>query len=161
MPQFDFGTFTSQIFWLAVVFTLLFLILSRNVLPKVSGILEQRQRRLDDDIAKAGALRKEAETVLAEYEKARAEAEARAQAAMRAVLEETTAEISTAHGELDRKQAKQLLEAEARILQTRQEATAGIHQAASEVAAAATERLIGVKPDDKASAAAVAQVAGD
>ena len=110
MPQFDFGTFASQIFWLAVVFTLLFLVLSRSILPKVSGILEQRQRRLDDDIAKAGALRKEAETVLAEYEKARAEAEARAQAAMRAVLDETAAEATRAHGDLDRMQAKQLAE---------------------------------------------------
>ena len=160
MPQFDIGTFASQIFWLAVIFTLLFLILSRSVLPKVSGILEQRQRRLDDDIAKAGALRKEAETVLAEYEKARAEAEARAQAAMRAVLDETAAEATRAHGDLDRAQAKQLAEAEARIAQARQDARAGIHQAAAEVAAAATERLIGVKPDDKAAAAAVSQAAG-
>ena len=160
MPQFDIGTFASQIFWLAVIFTLLFLILSRSVLPKVSGILEQRQRRLDDDIAKAGALRKEAETVLAEYEKARAEAEARAQAAMRAVLDETAAEATRAHGDLDRTQAKQLAEAEARIAQARQDALPGVHQAAAEVATAATERLIGVKPDDKAAAAAVSQSAG-
>ena len=160
MPQFEFGTFASQIFWLAVVFTLLFLILSRSVLPKVSGILEQRQRRLDDDIAKAGALRKEAETVLAEYERARAEAEARAQAAMRAVLDESAAEVSRAHGDLDRQQAKQLAEAEARITQARKDAATGIHQAAAEVASAATERLIGIKPDDKAAAAAVSQAVG-
>jgi len=161
VPQFDDGTFASQIFWLAAVFTILFLVLSRSVLPKVAGILEQRQRRLDDDIAKAGALRKEAESVLADYERARAEAEARAQAAMRAVLEETASEIAKAHSDLDHKQAEQLAGAETRIAQARQAATAGIHQAAAEVASAATERLIGVKPDDKASAAAVAQVAGD
>ncbi|MDJ0942581.1 MAG: hypothetical protein QNJ30_03915 [Kiloniellales bacterium] len=160
MPQFDFGTFASQIFWLVVVFTLLFLILSRSVLPKVSGILEQRQRRLDDDIAKAGSLRKEAEAVLADYERTRAEAEARAQAAMRAVLDETAADVSRSHGDMDRKNAKLIAEAEARIAQARKDATAGIHQAAAEVASAATERLIGVKPDDKASAAAVTQVAG-
>ena len=72
----------------------------------------------------------------------------------------TAAEATRAHGDLDRTQAKQLAEAEARIAQARRDATPGVHQAAAEVATAATERLIGVKPDDKAAATAVSQAAG-
>ena len=161
MPQFDPGVFATQIFWLALTFIPLYFILSRSLLPKIGGILEQRQRRLDDDLGKAEALRKEAETVLAEYEKAHAEAEARAQAAVREAQEAIAAETAKAQDALSETLAKQLAEAEARIAQARQDAASGIREAAAEVASAATERLIGVKPDAKTAAGAVDTAAGD
>ncbi len=91
MPQLDPATFPTQLFWLALTFIPLYLILWRNVLPKIASTLEDRQRRLEDDFEKAAALRKEAEMVLAEYQKTRAEAEAKAQSAMREAQEEMAA----------------------------------------------------------------------
>ena len=42
MPQFDFGTFPSQIFWLIVCFAALYFLLAKTVLPKIGAVLEDR-----------------------------------------------------------------------------------------------------------------------
>src|SRR3546814_14375811 len=78
MPHVDPATYTSQIFWLAVTFLGLALLLWRVALPRISATLENRQQRIDNDIDRAGELAKEAEGVMAAYEaevsKARPEA---------------------------------------------------------------------------------------
>ncbi len=155
MPQFNPEVFPTQLFWLALTFILLYVILWRNVLPKIASTLEDRRRRLDDDFEKAAALRKEAEMVLAEYEKTRAEAEAKAQSAMREAQEEMAAQAAKAHAALSQKLGQQVAEAEARIDEAKRTAAASIRQAAAEISASAASRLIGSDVDPKDCEAAV------
>ena len=155
MPQLDPATFPTQLFWLALTFIPLYLILWRSVLPKIASTLEDRQRRLEDDFEKAAALRKEAEMVLAEYQKTRAEAEAKAQSAMREAQEQMAAQASKAHAELSERLGQQVAEAEARIEEAKRTAAASIKQAATEIAASAAGRLIGSDIDPKDCEAAV------
>ena len=44
MPQFDPTTFASQLFWLAVTFVLLFIVVSQFAIPRLGEVLEQRLR---------------------------------------------------------------------------------------------------------------------
>ena len=74
MPQFDPTTFLPQLFWLAVTFAVLFFVISRHALPRLSSIMEARQQRINTDLDKAASIKKEAEQVLAEYERALGEA---------------------------------------------------------------------------------------
>src|SRR3546814_13136399 len=67
MPQLDPATYTSQIFWLAVTFLGLALLLWRVALPRISAALENRPQRIDHDIARSGELAKEAEGAMAAY----------------------------------------------------------------------------------------------
>ena len=81
MPQLDqIWSYPSQVFWLVVSFAVLYYVLSRIALPKVSDLLQERQERIDADLEKAENLKKEAETVLAAYEAAMADARGKAQA---------------------------------------------------------------------------------
>ncbi len=68
MPQFDTTAFTPQLFWLAVTFGVLFFVLRRFALPRLSRIMEARQERIDADLDKAASVKEEADRVLAEYE---------------------------------------------------------------------------------------------
>src|SRR5260221_4583747 len=70
MPQLDVSTFPSQIFWLAVFFVVLYLLMARLALPKIEKIIEERRNRVDTDLDKAGQMKTEAEAVIAAYEKA-------------------------------------------------------------------------------------------
>ena len=76
MPQFETAApfFWSQVFWLIVAFVVLYLLMSKIALPRIAEVLEERQDKIDDDLAKAEKLKNEAEQVLAEYEKAIADA---------------------------------------------------------------------------------------
>ena len=46
LPQMDTSTFPSQVFWLAVTFGLLFVVLSRMTLPMIAGSIGARRNRI-------------------------------------------------------------------------------------------------------------------
>src|SRR6516162_3240548 len=52
-PPFDSQTFPSQLFWLAIAFIALYLLMARIALPRIGSILEARCRRVEDDLAEA------------------------------------------------------------------------------------------------------------
>ena len=61
MPQLDFATFASQIFWLVVTFGVLYLIMARSALPVIREVLQTRQTRIFEDLRKAEKLKEEAQ----------------------------------------------------------------------------------------------------
>src|SRR5690606_27801834 len=52
-PPFDPTFFPSQLLWLAVTFGALYWLSSRVLLPRLSGIIEDRRDRIADDLAEA------------------------------------------------------------------------------------------------------------
>lgn len=51
LPQFEVATFSSQIFWLIIVFAFLYIIVSKIIAPKAESILTARNRCLAENIA--------------------------------------------------------------------------------------------------------------
>ncbi|MEQ8250539.1 MAG: F0F1 ATP synthase subunit B' [Oceanibaculum nanhaiense] len=158
LPQLDPSNFATQIFWLAVTFIALYLLMSRVALPRVRDVLEERERRITDDLEKAQRLKDESEAVLAEYEKALADARASAQALFAQAAEQANAEAAKRQQDVAQKLAKQLEKAESRVQAAKTEALDNIRQVATEVAQDAAARLIGgdVAEDDAAKAVSVA-----
>src|SRR5215510_9347738 len=79
-PPFQKDTFASQLFWLAITFVLLYVVMARIALPRVGSIIEARRARIDGDLAEANRLKVSSETAMAEYEKSLGDARNRAQA---------------------------------------------------------------------------------
>lgn len=50
MPQFDLSIITSQLFWLATVFSFLYIVVSKFIAPKAESILTARNRCLEENI---------------------------------------------------------------------------------------------------------------
>lgn len=161
MPQLDPSTFASQVFWLVLTFLIFLAIVWRVALPRVATVLQERQERVSGDLDKAAALKEDADAVLAEYEKAAAEGRARAQASLARVAEAMAAEAAKQHAELGEKLGAEIKAAEIRIVAARRQAAGNIRAVASEVAQAATERLIGARVDAEAALAAVPETAED
>lgn len=155
MPQFDPNFFTPQLFWLAVTFIALYLVLATVALPRIGQVLDDRQRRIDSDLERAGALKSEAEAAIAAYEKALAESRAHAQKVVRETTERMAKESEARHKELaDRLQA-QINAGEQRILAAKQEALSHVREVAVDVAGAIHARLLGTQPDAQRTAQAV------
>lgn len=60
MTQFDVSSFSSQLFWLVIVFAILYFIVSKFIAPKAESILTARNRCIEDDINYAEVYKKEA-----------------------------------------------------------------------------------------------------
>ena len=63
MPQLNPEFFISQLFWLILTFTFLFIFLWRISLPKISSVLEKRETKINDDVTVAKQLQAEAEEI--------------------------------------------------------------------------------------------------
>src|SRR4030095_9841622 len=80
LPQLNPEHFAGQIFWLAITFGLLFILLSRVTLPKIASGLSARKSRIAGDLSGAELSKKNASSALAEYEAALAQARGKAHA---------------------------------------------------------------------------------
>jgi F-type H+-transporting ATPase subunit b len=155
MPQFDLTTFPTQLIWLVIAFVLLYLLMARVALPRIGQVLEERQEKIDDNLDSAEQLRAETEADSEAYETALAQAREQARGTIQDAAHAATDEASRRQEELGREIAEQIKAAEENIAAAKQAAVSGIHEAAVDAAAGATERLIGVKPSDAAVVAAV------
>jgi F-type H+-transporting ATPase subunit b len=143
MPQLDPSTFASQLFWLAVIFVVLLVLMARVGLPRVRAVIETRTAKIDGDLGAAAEARGRSEELLAEYEKSLATARAEAQATIRGMAEAMAKEQAHREHELMEKLAVEARSAEARIAAAKREALANVRQIAVEAAQAATARLVG------------------
>ncbi|MCO5131784.1 MAG: F0F1 ATP synthase subunit B [Xanthobacteraceae bacterium] len=154
-PPFESHTFASQLVWLAISFVALYLIVSRLALPRVGGILANRQKTIADDLAAAQKLRDESDSALKAYEAELASARAKAQAIGAETRDKLAAQSEQERKTLEDRLAVKLAEAEKTIAGTRASAMSNVRDIASDAAAAIVHQLTGVQPDAKAVAAAI------
>ena len=156
MPQFDTSTFASQIFWLVVIFAVVFAFIWRVALPRISETLESRQRKIGDDLAKAGELATQTDEVMAAYEARLADARANAHEELHAAAMRAAAEADKKNAALAETLAANAAAARERIVAESAAAAGNIAEIAEEIARQAVERLIGSTPDGAAVKSAVA-----
>ena len=130
--------FWSQLFWLLVIFGTIFFVIGRGMVPKILGVVEDRDRKISDDLEEAQKARDEAENTEAEYrqriEASRAEAMKLAQQAKQAGALEAEERTRAVDAEVGKKIEK----AEAQIRKSVEKAMAAI----DDVAADATQDLV-------------------
>ena len=160
MPQLDPTFFPTQIFWLFVIFTLLFLIVWKVALPRIVGIREVRRSHIDSDLEKATKLKEEAEEVLAAYEKSLNEATGKAQAVQRSMADELLVEQNSKLDEVANKLSNRFQEAERHIAAEEERAAKEIIDVAADLVQLATARLKVGETDKKDATAAVKAVLG-
>ena len=68
MPQLDPTYWASQAFWLVLVFTILYLSISKFYLPKIKSNLDNRENKIKEDIENANKFKEQSEAKLKEYE---------------------------------------------------------------------------------------------
>jgi F-type H+-transporting ATPase subunit b len=155
MPQLEAGDWPTQVFWLAVTFIILLLLMWKVALPRVGGVIEERRRRIEDDLAQAEKLKNEADEALRAYQQALDEARATAQAMIAETRKKLDAEAAERKAALEAQLDTRIAEAEARIGAAREKAMANIRELALDVATSATAKLTGNAPDGETVAAAV------
>jgi len=68
LPQFRVEDFSSQIFWMLLVFLLLYQYLRKRILPRYAEVLEERSEKISGDLNKAEQLQSSAEDARVAFE---------------------------------------------------------------------------------------------
>jgi F-type H+-transporting ATPase subunit b len=154
-PPFQKETFASQLVSFAIAFALLYFIVSKFALPRVGGIIANREGVIENDLAEAQKLKDESDEALKAYETELANARARAQAIGSETRDKLNAQAESDRKALEANLAAKLADAEKTIAATRTTAMGNVHSIASDAAAAIVQRLTGVAPDSKTVDSAV------
>ncbi len=130
--------FFSQLFWLLLIFGTVFFVIGRGMVPKIQGVVRDRDRKISDDLERAQQARDEAEQTESEYrqqiEASRAEAMKLAQQAKQAGSREAEERTRAVDAEV----GKKIEQAEAQIRKSVEKAMAELDS----IAAEATQELV-------------------
>ncbi len=107
MPQLNPEFFVSQVFWLVVFFTFLFIFLWRISLPRIAKVLENRRRKIDDELETAKDLQKQAndieKSINLRLNKVKEESNLEIRDAISSIQEDTNSKLEILDKDLDQK----------------------------------------------------------
>lgn len=155
LPQLNFETWPSQVFWLIVALVVLYYLMSRIALPRIASVLEERADAIASDLDRAEELKRKAEEAERAYKQALADARAKAQAIAAETRAEIQQEIDAAIARADAEISARTAESEKRIAEIRDSAIQSVRQVADETAVAVVERIMPGVADDEAVRSAV------
>jgi F-type H+-transporting ATPase subunit b len=151
-------TYTSQFFWMLLVFGLLYFVIGRGMVSKVDANIDARNRKIVDDLAAAERARASAdaslETVRAGVVDARAEAQAVSARAKAQAAQDAENRVAKADAEITAK----LTVADAKIATARNDALASIESIAADAAQDIVSKIAGTKINAADAAKAVKAV---
>jgi F-type H+-transporting ATPase subunit b len=154
-PPFNGETYASQLFWLAICFVFLLVMMWKVALPRIGAIIDNRQKSIDNDLAAAAKFKADSEAAVAAYEKALADARGKAQALANETRDKQAAEAEATRKKLEGELNLKLADAEKTIAATKQAAMANVRTIAADATKAIVERLTGKAPADSAVDTAV------
>lgn len=157
-PPFKTETYAGQLLWLAITFVALYVLLSKLVLPRLSGIIENRRTIIAGNLDEAAAMKTRAEEAGAAYETALAEAKGRAQTLARETRSKLSAESDAKRKALEADLNKRLAESEATIASRKVEAMSHVREIARDTATVIIERLTGKAPAPQTVESALDQI---
>ena len=158
MPQLDPKYWASQAFWLILVFTILYISISKFYLPKIKNNLEDRENKIKKDIDDANKFKELSETRLKEYER---------------ILENAKREVIKIHLEskntldkdiqkkketIEKEIEKEISKAQKEIIELKKNSISEIQKISENIAASIIENISGDKLNESSIKATVEDI---
>ena len=145
MPQLNPEFWISQIFWLTLTFGILYLVLSKLILPKISDNLESRKSQILENIEAAEKQREDSETKLKDYEEIISKSRLDAKTIFNQAREKALKDINAKREVLDKQIDDEIIKAEQEIKILRENAPDKINKIAIETSSELVQKLIGAE----------------
>ena len=155
MPQLNPEFWVSQIFWLILTFGILYIVLSKLILPKISNNLESRKSQILENIEAAEKQREDSESKLKEYEKIISKSKLEAKNIFNQAREKALKDINNKREILDKQIDNEIYKAEQEILVFRKNAPEKINKIAIETSSELIQKLIGTDVNSSSISAIV------
>ena len=155
MPQLNPEFWISQIFWLTLTFGILYIVLSKLILPKVSANLELRKSQIQDNIEAAEKQRKDSESKLKEYDDIIFKSKLEAKNIFKDSREKVIKDINNKKETLENQINEEIKKAEKEIEGVKKSAPEKINKIAIEASSELVKKLIGAEINNSSISAIV------
>jgi F-type H+-transporting ATPase subunit b len=155
MPQLNPEFWISQIFWLTLTFGILYVVLSKLILPKISANLELRKSQIQENIEAAEKQRKNSESKLKEYDEIVLKSKLESENIFKNAKEKVTKDINSKKKILDKQIDEEIKKAENEIELLKKDAPEKINKIAIETSSELVKKLIGAEINNSSISAIV------
>ena len=155
MPQLNPEFWVSQIFWLSLTFGILYIVLSKITLPKISANLELRKSQIQENIEAAEKQKESSVTKLKEYDEIILKSKLEAKNIFKNAREKLIKDINSKKETLDKQIDEEIIVAEKEIEIMRNSASEKINKIAIETSTDLFKKLIGAEVNSSSISAIV------
>ena len=155
MPQLNPEFWISQIFWLTLTFGILYVVLSKLILPKISENLELRKSQIQENIEAADKQRQSSDAKLKEYDEIISKSKLDANNIFKQARENVLKEIDSKKKILDEQIEAELEKAEQEINNLKKGSSEKINKIAIETTSELLVKLIGTEVNNSSISAIV------
>ena len=158
MPQLDPKFWVAQIFWLVIVFTSLYFIVSKIFLPKITFTIENRKSKIVNDLNEAQKLKESAENKLKEYNKIIENSKKEAQKIISEGRKKLNEDIEIKKKKFDKEIEKELGSVEKEINELKKNSISDITKIAENTSTEIIKQIIGSEVNKSNVSAIVSEV---
>ena len=155
MPQLNPEFWVSQIFWLTLTFGILYLVLSKLILPKISANLELRKSQIQENIEAAEKQRESSESKLKEYDEIISKGKIEAKNIFKDSRDKAIKNINIKREALDEQINEEIRKVEEEIIKLKKSAPDRINKIAIETSSELLKKLIGTEVNNSSISAIV------
>ena len=155
MPQLNPEFWISQIFWLTLVFGILYIVLSKLILPRISSNLELRKSQIQENIEAADKQREDSEIKLKEYDNIITKSKLESKNLFNETREKTLKAINIKRDTLEKQIDDEIKKAEIEISQLKKSAPQKINKIAIETSSEILKNVIGAEINNSSISAIV------
>ena len=145
MPQLDPKYWSSQVFWLILVFLVLYISIAKFFLPKIKDNLDNRENKIKEDLENAHKFKDQSEIKLKEYEtilnKAKKDV-AKIHVESKRLLDK---QIQLKKEKMEKEIESEILKAQSEILELKKNSISSIQTISKEIASDIIENISGEK----------------
>ena len=158
MPQLNPEYWISQIFWLIIVFSSLYIVLSQIILPKISESLETRKSQVLQHLEQAEKFKEESEKKIQEYDNILNEAKNQARKIMNESKKKINQKISEKKNQIKKEIEKEIYTAEEEIKILKKNSINNINKIAIETSTEIVKSIMEVELNKSSISAIVKDV---
>ena len=155
MPQLDPTYWASQAFWLILVFTILYISISRFYLPKIKDNLDNRENKIKEDLENANKFKEQSEAKAKEYESILEKAKKdvlKIHFESKSILDK---DIQSKKEAIEKEIEKEVLKAQKEILELKKNSISSIQSISESIASNIIENISGDKLNESSIKATV------
>ena len=145
MPQLNPEFWASQIFWLVLIFSGLYIVIWKIFLPKISDSIENRKSRIVNDLNETQKLKENAEKKLKEYNKIIEDAKKEAKRIIEDNKKKLENDIKNKKQKFSEEIEKELVSVEKEIENLKKSSISNINKIAVEVSSEVIRQIVGAK----------------
>ena len=143
MPQLNPEFWASQIFWLILIFSSLYIVIWKIFLPKIADSIENRKSKINNDLNETQKLKENAEKKLNDYNKIIEEAKKESKRIIEDSKKKLDSDIENKKQKFNEEIEKELLSVEKEIKSLKKSSISNINKIAVEISSEMIKQMLG------------------